>query len=322
MTDISIVTPAYITTEEEKAWLAECLDSVQAQTLPCEHVVWDDASPVNLVDLAVRYPHAVWRRWDERKGVCWTRNAAVATARGPLILPVDADDKIDPRTAETYHAVWEREGPHCFVYGDVKLFGAGMEHDRQLPQYDFGLTLKTCLAPVTILYPKQAWTETGGYDPEFESGMEDWVFLIQLGLKGYCGVHCGQFLLWYRSRPGSRRAIMRGRSLEIVKQVQQKFEAVYRGERPQGCCQGDGRVHVPSVVRETRTPPVPKGAPRAQQLDREIVLRYTGDKLGNFSVHIRPTRRFVTVSARNPVVTVKPEEADWILNRRRDFART
>jgi glycosyltransferase involved in cell wall biosynthesis len=320
MANVSVVTPAYVTNDQEKAWLAECIESVAAQTRPCEHVIWDDASPVDLSDFKTKYPQVIWRGWEERRGCCWTRNAAVATARGPLILPVDADDRVDVQIAEKYHAAWEREGPHCFVYGDVRLFGAGMEHDRQLPQYDFGLTLKTCLAPVTILYPKQAWTETGGYDPEFESGMEDWVFLIALGIKGYCGVHVGESLLWYRSRAGSRRAMMRGRSLEIVKRVQEKFAPLYRGERPEGCCQGDGQVRVPSVVRGGKTPPLPKDAPRPA-LTAEVLLRYTGEKQGNFSIRVKPTKRFIMVSARSPDIQVKPEEAAWILRHRRDFMR-
>jgi glycosyltransferase involved in cell wall biosynthesis len=320
VTNISVVTPAYVTNEQEAAWLDECIESVATQSRACEHIVWSDASPADLSALKRKYPHVVWRGWEERRGACWTRNAAVATARGPLILPIDADDKVEPNTAESFYAAWEREGPHCFIYGNIRLFGAGMEHDRTLPDYDFGLTLKTCLAPVTILYPKQAWAEIGGYDPEFESGMEDWVFLIALGVKGYCGVRVDGTFLWYRSRPGSRRVMMRGRNHEIVGRVQEKFAPIYRGERPPECCKGDGQVHVPSVVRESKKPPLPKDAPRPV-MNTEVLLRYVGEKQGNFSIRVRPTRRFITVSARNPDINVKPEEADWILKYRRDFMR-
>jgi len=287
-------------------------------------VIWlDGPAAVDVTDLKTHYNGVVWREWEARRGVCWTRNAAMATARGPLVLPVDADDRLVPNAVQRMLEVYQQAGPHSAIYSDVTLFGSGIEMVRALPDYDFGMTLKTCLAAVTILHPKQAWAEVGGYDVELEGGMEDWAYLIGLGAKGYCGVHIPEPLLWYRSRPNSRRAAMRGRNQEIVGKIHAKFPEIYAGNRPEGCCAGDGRVSIPSIVRDRIPPPV-AGAGQQQPVSRQEAiqkLRYVGAKQGQFYVILRPTKRTVRASARQPILELTTEEADWLLARSKEYVK-
>jgi hypothetical protein len=74
-------------------------------------------------------------------------------------------------------------------------------------------------------------------------GREDWQFNIALGQKGYCGRHLAWPGYLYR-REGQNRTLRNTTPewhAEFLAQLRQLYPALYRGERPMGCC-GGGRL--------------------------------------------------------------------------------
>lgn len=101
----SIIIPVY----KAEAYLARCIDSVLAQTLPdWELLLVEDGSPDGCGAICDQYA-----RQDERihvihqpnQGVSAARNVGVARSRGDLLLFLDSDDRISPITLQVMHHV-------------------------------------------------------------------------------------------------------------------------------------------------------------------------------------------------------------------------
>jgi glycosyltransferase involved in cell wall biosynthesis len=82
-------------------WLAACLDSVLAQTLPAtEIVVVDDGSDDATATIAARYAPLVRMRRIPRVGIGAARNLSFGLVQAELIVSVDADDLLTPFSVE------------------------------------------------------------------------------------------------------------------------------------------------------------------------------------------------------------------------------
>ena len=93
---VSVVTPVY----NMEPFLGEMLDSVLASDYPqLEVVLVDDGSTDASAAVARAYAardSRVRLHCQCNGGACRARNRAVELARGELILPVDADDRLEP----------------------------------------------------------------------------------------------------------------------------------------------------------------------------------------------------------------------------------
>src|SRR5689334_1514338 len=100
---VSVVVPCW----NQACFLPEAVGSVLEQTFrDFEIVIVDDGSPDDTADVAARLiaqnPDAqirLVRR--ENGGLPAARNTGVAAARGELVLPLDADDRIAPGFLES-----------------------------------------------------------------------------------------------------------------------------------------------------------------------------------------------------------------------------
>src|SRR5262245_28434263 len=93
---VSVIMPVF----NAGRWLPQALASVEAQTFrDFELVIVDDGSTEDrtrrLLDVAARRPGITVHRTDNR-GPSHARNLAIERARGPYILPLDADDYLAP----------------------------------------------------------------------------------------------------------------------------------------------------------------------------------------------------------------------------------
>jgi glycosyltransferase involved in cell wall biosynthesis len=105
--DISIVTPAFVSTTRAEALLRETLTTVDAQTWPSyEVLVVDDGSPMDLSWVPRCHRHARLIRQSNR-GPAVARNAGIANARGRHLLFLDADDHLLPAALESGLATLE-----------------------------------------------------------------------------------------------------------------------------------------------------------------------------------------------------------------------
>ena len=178
---VSVVSPCY----NHGKYIREMLASVFAQTFTdYEVLIVNDGSTdgtreilEGIVDARVRVFHT------ENKGPASARNRGIREARAPLILNLDADDKIAPTLLEKAVAVFDQNPNAGIVHSDVRLFGARSGR-FELPPYTLAAMLEGNVIHSTAFFRKADWKQQGGYADELIYGVEDfdfWLALIELG---------------------------------------------------------------------------------------------------------------------------------------------
>ncbi len=148
---VSVLMPAY----RAEAYVDEAVRSVLAQTFDdWEIVAVDDASPDRsgeiLAGWAARDPRIRFFRNDQNLGMTGNWNRCLAEARGELVLKLDADDVLRPKTLEVLVAAMREPGvtgaavrtlvcdaqlePFDGLPGDDAILAAGINpyHDQTL----------------------------------------------------------------------------------------------------------------------------------------------------------------------------------------------
>jgi glycosyltransferase involved in cell wall biosynthesis len=218
---ISVIIPCY----NHGRYLAEAVASVVAQTYGgWELVIVDDGSTDDSAAIAERllagHPgHRMRLLRQENQGLSASRNNGIRVARGAYILPLDADDQLEPDMLAATLAVLERQPEVGFVYTDVLMFG---EENRVWSggAYSLDKLRFDCpMVPMT-LFRKQAWEATGGFRGDLvPQGYEDWDFWLNLAAAGWQGQHIARPLVRYRRTNGSMLATARRRDLELRAQI-------------------------------------------------------------------------------------------------------
>jgi glycosyltransferase involved in cell wall biosynthesis len=112
-----------IAVRDGERWLAACLDSVLGQTLPAtEIVVVDDGSNDATPTIAARYAPLVRLRRIPPSGIAAARNLAFGLLRTELIVSVDADDLLTPRSIEVRVAALRSRPELDLVFGRERRF--------------------------------------------------------------------------------------------------------------------------------------------------------------------------------------------------------
>ena len=221
---ISVVIPCY----NSGATLAQTVASVKAQTWTnLEIIVVDDGStePNTCAVLAALEGATVASQ--PNSGLPAARNAGFRAARGEYVLPLDADDWLEPTALEEMMQVLKSSAHASFVFCDLQLEGEASGVLQK--HYNFFEQLSLNQLPYCLLMPKRLWTEAGGYDESMRQGYEDWEFNIRLGTLGYYGQRVAQPLFHYRvSSSGmliSKSNRLHGR---LWSEVQARHKSTYR----------------------------------------------------------------------------------------------
>lgn len=111
MPEISVIIPCF----NQGKYIAECLDSVLAQTFTnYEVIIVNDGSTDDSLKIIKQYTNKYknFRLLDQsNQGVVFARNNAISKAKGKYIYPLDADDKITPECLEKlYNAIINGKG--------------------------------------------------------------------------------------------------------------------------------------------------------------------------------------------------------------------
>ncbi|MEW2625436.1 glycosyltransferase family A protein [Streptomyces sp. NPDC048106] len=201
---VSVVIPCY----NYGRYLPRTLDSVVRQTFAdWEIVIVDDGStddsPAVAQAFIDRHPDRRVRLLHQANaGVSAARNAGIAAAAGRYILPLDADDVIDPTMLEKTAALLDAEPDIAIVSTDLFVFTDAEDVPPQvlsLPPYDRELLLERLIMFYCSLYRREAWEVVGGYNERMRVG-EDWDFWIGCAERGFVAHHLSEPLFGARNK--------------------------------------------------------------------------------------------------------------------------
>jgi glycosyltransferase involved in cell wall biosynthesis len=193
---------------DEERFLAEAIDSVQAQTYPSwEIVLVDDGSSDRSTqiarDHAQRFPDRiryVEHPGHETRGMSAARNLGLAHARGQYIGFLDADDTWEPNKLKEQVGLLDMRPDVGMVYGRTLLWHSWRGDTAEADEFcDLGVPPDSTLEPpesLLLLIENRAQTPTtcnalmrrsvfdrsGGFEPAFRGMFEDQVFFMKLGL--------------------------------------------------------------------------------------------------------------------------------------------
>ncbi len=201
----SIIVPCY----NQAHVLPEAVASAIAQTYAdWELIIVDDSSPDNTAQVAEQliatYPDRQIRLIQQKNtGLAGARNAGIRVAHGELIMPLDADDQLEPEMLARTLAIFAAHPEVGFVYGNVRLFGEAQGLVVNRP-YDADRLCFTCLLHAISPFRRSAWQQVGGYRTTMGRGYEDWDFWLSLAAAGWQGYYLPIPLARYRRTAASK----------------------------------------------------------------------------------------------------------------------
>lgn len=193
---VSIIIPLY----NQAEFVGQAIESALAQTYgDTEIIVVNDGSTDASYMVANRYSVTVINQ--SNKGLAGARNAGVLNSSGDAILPLDADDWIDPEyLRKTVPLLTEGIG---FVSTDMQYFGI---QDFLIPAKTQSLwqEMRANEIPVCSLIRREAFLQTGGYNgsPSIRA-YEDWNLWVDILKRGWRMAIVNEPLFYYRRHPES-----------------------------------------------------------------------------------------------------------------------
>ena len=225
---VSVVVPVY----NMEAFLPETLDSILASDYPnFEVVVVDDGSKDASYRIACDYAkkdQRVRAYTQPNGGACAARNQAVRLAKGEFILPVDADNLIEPGLiADSVKEILK--DPSVKVVAPRADFFGERTGEWKLPPFSLHLLARKNIMDTCALYRKVEWERAGGYC-EGIIAREDWEFWIAVLKDGGKVVRLPEIGLHYRIRNVSKRVTDRSLKRHVVKTLNVRHPEFFERE--------------------------------------------------------------------------------------------
>ncbi len=145
-------------------------------------------------------------------------------AGGRYILPLDADDTIEPSYVEKAVAVLEARPNVGCVYCKARKFGAE-QGPWNLPVYTLRELVIDNVIFVTSLYRKADWESVGGYNEKLRHGVEDYDFWVKIAHLGREVVQLDDYLFNYRIQESSRTTSFQERRARVVESYAEIFRS-------------------------------------------------------------------------------------------------
>ena len=233
----------YITSYNQKPFLAQAIDSVLEQTIrPLEIIVVDDCSTDGsreiIKEYCSRYPdlfRAIFH--DSNKGVTWSRIEALNAVRGDYVTWVDGDDRFLPEKLEREYHLLRRSPDARIAFSNIRYMdAAGMEtmlwaEDESPPQGNIFIRVFARDFPRRNLFRSEmvhnpSWKAVGFHDPGLEL-YEDYEMRIRL-TRHYRGVYCPKILSEYRFHDGGLSRAEPIRHVRALQYIWQKNRSLLR----------------------------------------------------------------------------------------------
>jgi glycosyltransferase involved in cell wall biosynthesis len=245
---VSIVVPCL----NSGATLGETLSSALAQTwTDVEIIVVDDGS-TDLATLATlkNLPERVRLLREEHSGASGARNRGIRAARGEFVLPLDADDLIEPDYVARSVAVLRQRPDVGIVYCHADRFGA-VEGPWRLPDWSLEAMLVDNIIFVSALFRRSDWESVGGFDESLRRGAEDWDFWLRLISLGREVVQLEETYFHYRVQHIDKGTFVPDELPDIYAQVFRNNQDLFLGHLD---VLFQHRFSLERTLRETRPP--------------------------------------------------------------------
>ncbi len=185
------------------------------------------------------------------KGLAAARNAGIAISRGEYILPLDADDRLQPGWIDRGIQILESHPRVGVVYGDAQCFGTRNDRWTTGP-FDPDRLLQWNYIHASALYRRSVWEQNCGYDGAMPvQGYEDWDFWLGALEHGWKFAYLREVFFDYRQAEQSMITFTRGFESQIEAFVASKHGLLYRRQWQQqmrehesvkGICRDIGRL--------------------------------------------------------------------------------
>ena len=208
---ISIIIPMH---NGANATLEDTITSVTTQTFTDWEIVIindgsTDGSAAFAVHLAARHRGEGLRVRVVHKtngGLADARNFGFVAARAELVLPLDADDLIEPKFLGTAHRLLSSHPDAHLAIANLQGFG-DWDYEWILPEYDPVELRYTNMFHCSALMRRQIWEKVpGGYPTTTLFGFEDWAFWLSAQERldgGIVPTYVREDLFRYRLRSNS-----------------------------------------------------------------------------------------------------------------------
>lgn len=209
-----------------EATLRETLESLIAQDAPdWEAIVVDDGSTDSTRELASQLACAEPRLRvlsQANAGAGVARNLAASVAKGDWLLPLDADDLLEPSALRQLGAfISEHPDADMYSVGVTLLHPDGRrtpwsvsKAHPEVESFDIEQIINQNLMTVSTAISPRLFAELGGFRDVF---MEDWDLWLRALAAGARHIHCPAPLLVYRVSATSKNADVSRRSRETAR---------------------------------------------------------------------------------------------------------
>lgn len=225
---VSIIVPVY----NAEPFLAETLRSIQGIQYPnLEILLMDDGCSDGSMAIAREFAgqDARIRLYSQpNQGASAARNNLIRQARGKYILPIDADNLVEPTYVAAAVEVLEANPEVKVVTPRTDQFGL-RTGEIHYPTYSIHILARKNIIDACAMYRRADWERVGGYCPEVPT-REDWEFWLSMLEFGGKVVRLPQIEFHYRQHGTSKRHRMRHRFHEVIDIVNRRHPELYERE--------------------------------------------------------------------------------------------
>jgi glycosyltransferase involved in cell wall biosynthesis len=221
--DVTVVIPCL----DYGQFLGEAIESALAQDggRPRVIVVDDGSTDERTLRAFDELPDGVELLRQKNAGVAAARNAGAAAAQTPLLLMLDADDRLRPGALAALRAPLEAEPALGFAYVDAEFFGAWSGR-LAFPDYDPYRLLYRSIVTATSLMRREVFEAVGGFDAALP-GYEDWDLYLGALEQGRRGRRVPEVVFDYRRHGSSRHSSDRRDYRHRYRAIRAKHAALY-----------------------------------------------------------------------------------------------
>lgn len=185
---VSVIVPCF----NKAKYLNETIESIYNQTynnieIICVNDASTDDTAEILLSIKNKYENVTVFEFCENKGVVEARNYAINMANGEYILPLDADDTIEPTYIEKAVKVLNDNPNIGMVYSLAKKIGSERGLWKLPPFNSIAILYNNCIF-CSALFRKSDFIKAGKYKSYMNIGPEDWdlwLSFLEIGLKPY-----------------------------------------------------------------------------------------------------------------------------------------